>query len=230
MESTTAELLRLTDGLSVGNFTRWPRAWQRTDQSVTCVTSGRSPHTANTLASTVSTVICSSAYTLRRGEPQFFLPKVSPGETPVMSIRAYAAKSATTPMAPYSLTRRDPLPGDVVIDIHYCGVRHFRLAPDSRRGGRKPLRRCIRACRGTRSSAAWTKVGRNVKKFKEGDLAAVGCMVDSCRSCPNSASAGLEQYCTSFPTLTYNAPDKHSGGVDIRRLFRTHRCGRRRSR
>jgi uncharacterized zinc-type alcohol dehydrogenase-like protein len=57
-----------------------------------------------------------------------------------------------------------------------------------------------------------TKVGKDVKKFKAGDYAAVGCMVDSCRTCPN-CSRNLEQYCVHFPTLTYNAPDKHSGGV-----------------
>jgi uncharacterized zinc-type alcohol dehydrogenase-like protein len=51
-----------------------------------------------------------------------------------------------------------------------------------------------------------------VKKFKEGDIAAVGCMVDSCRTCA-SCRAGEEQYCDSFPTLTYNGEDKHLGGV-----------------
>src|SRR5262249_19768031 len=57
-----------------------------------------------------------------------------------------------------------------------------------------------------------TKAGKDVKKFKEGDLAAVGCMVDSCRTCP-SCTKGLEQYCHRSATFTYNGPDKHSGGV-----------------
>jgi uncharacterized zinc-type alcohol dehydrogenase-like protein len=57
-----------------------------------------------------------------------------------------------------------------------------------------------------------TKVGSGAKKFKVGDLAAVGCMVDSCRVCPECV-AGLEQFCQQFPILTYNSPDKHSGGV-----------------
>jgi uncharacterized zinc-type alcohol dehydrogenase-like protein len=55
-----------------------------------------------------------------------------------------------------------------------------------------------------------TKVGAHVTKFKEGDLAAVGCMVDSCRECPSCAK-GLEQYCDVGPVFTYNGPDKHSG-------------------
>jgi uncharacterized zinc-type alcohol dehydrogenase-like protein len=56
------------------------------------------------------------------------------------------------------------------------------------------------------------KTGNAVSKFKTGDLAAVGCMVDSCRTCA-SCRAGEEQYCDSFPTLTYNGEDKHLGGV-----------------
>jgi uncharacterized zinc-type alcohol dehydrogenase-like protein len=56
------------------------------------------------------------------------------------------------------------------------------------------------------------KVGSTVTRFKPGDIAAVGCMVDSDRTCP-SCLAGGEQFCDSFPTLTYNSPDKHLGGV-----------------
>jgi len=56
------------------------------------------------------------------------------------------------------------------------------------------------------------KAGSAVKKFREGDIAAVGCMVDSCRVCPNCKD-GLEQYCLQFPVLTYNGEDKVLGGV-----------------
>jgi uncharacterized zinc-type alcohol dehydrogenase-like protein len=56
------------------------------------------------------------------------------------------------------------------------------------------------------------KAGKNVRKFKAGDLAAVGCMVDSCRVCPN-CQRGLEQYCERVPIFTYNGNDKHTGGV-----------------
>jgi uncharacterized zinc-type alcohol dehydrogenase-like protein len=58
----------------------------------------------------------------------------------------------------------------------------------------------------------FVKVGAHVKKFKEGDVAAVGCMVDSCRTCEN-CKEDLEQFCTAGPTFTYNAPDKISGGL-----------------
>ena len=66
-----------------------------------------------------------------------------------------------------------------------------------------------------------TKVGSAVTKYKPGDLAAVGCMVDSDRTCPN-CKAGLEQFCPNM-VLTFNSPDKHLGGCHLRRLFRKHR-------
>ena len=73
------------------------------------------------------------------------------------------------------------------------------------------MARRIRACRVTKSWAGSSKSVRGVTKFKPGDLAAVGCMVDSCRTCENCRD-GYEQFCTSGPTFTYNAPDKHTGG------------------
>ena len=66
-----------------------------------------------------------------------------------------------------------------------------------------------------------TKVGSAVTKYKPGDLAAVGCLVDSDRTCPN-CQAGLEQFCPNL-TLTFNSPDKHLGGGHLRRLLRQHR-------
>jgi alcohol dehydrogenase (NADP+) len=56
------------------------------------------------------------------------------------------------------------------------------------------------------------KVGSEVKKFKSGDIAAVGCLVDSCREC-HSCQEGFEQYCENGPVFTYNSEDKHTGGV-----------------
>jgi uncharacterized zinc-type alcohol dehydrogenase-like protein len=128
-----------------------------------------------------------------------------------MSTKAYAAHSATRPLAPYSLTRRDPLPTDVQIDILYCGVCHSDLhqARDEWHEAAPTVYPCVP---GHEIVGRVTKVGRDVKRFKEGDLAAVGCMVESCRTCPN-CRRGLEQYCEQFPTLTYNSRDKHSGGV-----------------
>jgi uncharacterized zinc-type alcohol dehydrogenase-like protein len=128
-----------------------------------------------------------------------------------MSTTAYAAPSAKGPLGPFALTRRDPRPTDVQIDILFCGVCHSDLhqARDEWHDFAPTTYPCVP---GHEIVGRVSKVGSAVKKFKAGDRAAVGCMVDSCRTCP-SCEKGLEQYCTHFPTLTYNSPDKHSGGV-----------------
>lgn len=124
-----------------------------------------------------------------------------------MPTKAYAAKSATTPLVPLTIERRDPLPTDVALEILYCGVCHSDLhtARNEWAGTTYP---CVP---GHEILGRVTKVGRDVKKFKEGDIAAVGCMVESCRTCEN-CKRGLEQYCVKFPTFTYNSKDQHSGG------------------
>ena len=96
-----------------------------------------------------------------------------------MSAKAYAAKSATAPLAPFALNRRDPLANDVAIEILYCGVCHSDLHT-ARNEWHGTIYPCVP---GHEIVGRVVKVGRNVKKFIEGDLAAVGCMVDSCRSC-----------------------------------------------
>ena len=121
--------------------------------------------------------------------------------------KAYAAPSAKSPLAPFSFTRRDPLPDDVKIDILFCGVCHsdIHTARDEWGGTTFP---CVP---GHEIVGRVVAVGRNVKKFKEGDLAAVGCMVDSCRDC-HSCRENLEQFCEDV-VFTYNSPDEHTGGV-----------------
>jgi alcohol dehydrogenase (NADP+) len=128
-----------------------------------------------------------------------------------VTTKAYAAQSAKTPLAPHAITRRAPLATDVEIEILYCGGCHSDLhqARDEWRDAAPTTYPCVP---GHEIVGRVTKVGRDVKKFRAGDLAAVGCMVDSCRTCP-SCSRGLEQYCAHFPTLTYNGRDGHSGGV-----------------
>jgi uncharacterized zinc-type alcohol dehydrogenase-like protein len=123
-----------------------------------------------------------------------------------VSTRAYAARSATTPLAPFTLTRREPLAHDVVIDILYCGVCHSDLhqARNEWKGTTFP---CVP---GHEIAGRVSRVGPKVTKFKVGDLAAVGCLVDSCRTCPECL-AGLQQYCPDN-IQTYNGPDKISGG------------------
>ena len=126
-----------------------------------------------------------------------------------MTTKAYAAQSATTPLAPATITRREPLPTDVQIEILYCGVCHSDLhqARDEWNQFVPTQYPCVP---GHEIVGRVTRVGDKVGKFKAGDFAAVGCMVDSCRACPNCAQ-GLEQYCYQFPTFTYNSADKHSG-------------------
>jgi uncharacterized zinc-type alcohol dehydrogenase-like protein len=125
-----------------------------------------------------------------------------------MSTKSYAAQTATSPLAPFSLQRRDPLPKDVLIDILYCGVCHSDLH-QTRDEWHDTVFPCVP---GHEIVGRVLKTGRDVTKFKEGELAAVGVMVDSCRTCP-SCQGGFEQYCEQAPTFTYNSPDKHSGGV-----------------
>jgi uncharacterized zinc-type alcohol dehydrogenase-like protein len=122
--------------------------------------------------------------------------------------RAYAAQTASSPLASFSIPRRDPAPDDVAIDILFCGVCHSDLH-QARNEWHNSIYPVVP---GHEIVGRVTKVGKNVKKFKEGDVAAVGCMVDSCRTC-SSCLRGLEQYCENFPTFTYNGEDKHLGGM-----------------
>jgi uncharacterized zinc-type alcohol dehydrogenase-like protein len=116
--------------------------------------------------------------------------------------KAYAAQGATTPLAPWSLERRDPGANDVAIEILFCGVCHSDLHTV-----RDEWHNAIYPCvPGHEIVGRVTKVGRDVKKFREGDNAGVGVMVDSCRSCRH-CQAGLEQFCEKGMTLTYNSPD-----------------------
>ncbi|HEY3742355.1 MAG TPA: NAD(P)-dependent alcohol dehydrogenase, partial [Bryobacteraceae bacterium] len=121
--------------------------------------------------------------------------------------KAWAAESATSPLAPYAINRRGPLPDDVVIEILYCGVCHSDLhtVRNEWRSAVYPV------VPGHEIVGRLVKTGAKVKSFKEGDLAAVGCMVDSCRTCENCRK-GLEQYCDKGATFTYNSVDKHIGG------------------
>ena len=123
------------------------------------------------------------------------------------STRAWAAQQATTPLAAHAISRREPGAHDVAIDILYCGVCHSDLHT-ARNEWRNTVYPCVP---GHEIVGRVSAVGSAVDRFKVGDLAAVGCMVDSCRSC-TSCAQGLEQYCESGMTLTYNSPDPHLGG------------------
>lgn len=118
-----------------------------------------------------------------------------------MKTYAYAARSATTPLTPFSFERRSPGAQDVAIDILYCGVCHSDLHT-ARGEWPGTIYPCVP---GHEIVGRVTAVGAGVTRVKVGDLVGVGCMVDSCRSCP-SCGEGLEQYCEHGFTATYNGP------------------------
>lgn len=124
------------------------------------------------------------------------------------TVKAYSAESASSPMTRFSISRRDPGPRDVQIDILYCGVCHSDLHT-VRNEWKNTIYPCVP---GHEIVGRVTKTGKEVKNFKEGDMAAVGCMVDSNREC-TSCREGLEQYCETGATLTYNSEDKHTGAM-----------------
>ncbi len=124
--------------------------------------------------------------------------------------KAYSAASSTSPLAKTTIVRRDPTDTDVQIEILYCCICHSDLhqVRNEWSGAAPTVYPCVP---GHEIVGKVTKVGKDVRKFKVGDIAAVGCLVDSDRTCPE-CKAGLEQFCPNM-TLTYNAPDKHTGGV-----------------
>ncbi len=125
--------------------------------------------------------------------------------------KAFAAHDPSSPLSAHTIARRSPRPQDVQIEVLFCGVCHSDL--HQVRNEWKEVMPTVYPCvPGHEIVGRVVKVGRAVKKFKEGDIAAVGCMVDSCRVCA-SCLAGEEQYCENFPTLTYNGEDKILGGV-----------------
>ena len=124
--------------------------------------------------------------------------------------KAFAVSSATSPFASTTIARRDPTEHDVQIEILFCGICHSDLhqARNEWSGVMPTVYPCVP---GHEIVGRVTKVGPAVTKFKPGDLAAVGCLVDSDGTCPE-CKAGFEQFCPNF-TLTYNFPDKRGGGV-----------------
>jgi uncharacterized zinc-type alcohol dehydrogenase-like protein len=121
--------------------------------------------------------------------------------------KAYGAQSATTPIVPLSIDRRNPKPHDVQIEILYCGVCHSDLHFARNDWGMSvyPI------VPGHEIVGRVTAVGGHVKKFKVGDFAGIGCMVDSCRECDN-CKEGLEQYCSGGAVFSYNGNEKDGSG------------------
>ncbi|WP_310395945.1 NAD(P)-dependent alcohol dehydrogenase [Hymenobacter sp.] len=125
----------------------------------------------------------------------------------MLPTKAYAAPAASVPLAPFSIERREVGAHDVRIDIQFCGVCHSDLhqVRDEWGGSIFPM------VPGHEIVGRVTQVGDHVKNFKVGDLAGVGCMVDSCRTCP-SCQDDLEQYCETTGFVgTYNGREKETG-------------------
>jgi uncharacterized zinc-type alcohol dehydrogenase-like protein len=124
--------------------------------------------------------------------------------------KAYAAASEKSPLASTTIARREPTENDVRIEILFCGICHSDLhqARNEWSGVMPTVYPCVP---GHEILGRVTHTGSAVTKFKAGDLASVGCMVDSCGVC-SECKQSLEQFCANL-TLTYNFPDKHTGGV-----------------
>jgi uncharacterized zinc-type alcohol dehydrogenase-like protein len=121
----------------------------------------------------------------------------------MISSQGYAAKQAKARIEPFSFERRDPLPSDIVIAIDFCGICHS----DVHQVNEDWFPGIFPMVPGHEIVGHVTHAGAAVKNFKVGDLAGVGVMVDSCRTC-ESCRAGLEQYCEVGNIQTYNARDK----------------------
>ena len=124
--------------------------------------------------------------------------------------RAYAAPDATSPLAPTTIPRRDPLPTDVQIEILFTGICHSDIHA-VRDEWSEAIPTTYPLVPGHEIVGRVTRTGASVTKFKAGDLVGVGCLVDSDGTCA-SCKAGLEQFCP-HATYTYGAPDPHLGGT-----------------
>src|SRR5215207_4271271 len=121
-------------------------------------------------------------------------------------VKAFGTEAAEAALNQLNIRRRRPKAHDVEIDILYCGVCHSDLHT-VRNEWHGTIYPCVP---GHEIVGRIVSVGNHVTKFKVGDHAAVGCMVDSCREC-EYCKEGLEQYCEIGNTGTYNSPDKYLG-------------------
>ena len=123
------------------------------------------------------------------------------------TVKSYAAHSATTPVVPFTIERRAPKPHDVQMEILYCGVCHTDIHFVHNDWGMT----VYPVVPGHEIVGRVTAVGDHVKKFKVGDFAGIGCLVDSCREC-NDCKEGQEQYCTGGAVFSYNGNERDGSG------------------
>ncbi len=133
--------------------------------------------------------------------------------------KGYAARSNTSGLAPFDFERREPGEHDVLIKILYCGICHSDIHQARNEWEWAPANYPM--VPGHEIVGKVERVGKNVKNFKVGDLAGVGCMVDSCRDC-SCCEKGQEQFCENGATFTYNSPDKHEPGSVTRGGYSDH--------
>lgn len=128
----------------------------------------------------------------------------------MIKANGYAAANPTAPLAPYQFERRTPGPHDIQVEILYCGVCHSDLhqVRDDWGGSIYPM------VPGHEIVGKVVAVGAHVGKFKVGDIAGIGCMVDSCQHC-DPCEQGLEQYCEEGATWTYNARERDGGAPTL---------------
>jgi alcohol dehydrogenase (NADP+) len=126
----------------------------------------------------------------------------------VTNVKAFGTETAKAPLIPMNIQRRSVTPHDVEIEILYCGICHSDLHQIKNEfgGATFPI------VPGHEIVGKVTKVGEHVKKFKVGGLAAIGCIIDSCRKC-ESCKEDLEQFCDEGVTFSFNSPDKYLGGT-----------------
>jgi uncharacterized zinc-type alcohol dehydrogenase-like protein len=122
----------------------------------------------------------------------------------MIPVKAYAAAAARQPLAPFSFTRREPGPRDVLIDIRFCGICHSDLHCVRNEWGGQPFP-CVP---GHEIAGIVARVGAEVTRYKPGDRVGVGCMVDSCGDC-DPCRRGLEQHCEHGTTWTYGSSYLH---------------------
>lgn len=121
---------------------------------------------------------------------------------------AYAAQDAKSKLAPFEYKPRELRPHDVQIEVLFCGVCHSDLH-QARNEWRNTI---FPVVPGHEIVGRVTATGNHTSKYKVGDLVGVGCLVDSCRSCP-SCEEGLEQYCENGFVGTYNGEDRETGDI-----------------
>ncbi len=123
-------------------------------------------------------------------------------------VKAFGTEAATAPLQELKITRREVLANDVQIEILFCGICHSDLhsARNDWGGAKYPM------VPGHEIVGRVTKIGDGVSKFKVGDLAGVGCIVDSCRECSHCHD-GDEQYCENGNTIVFNSKDRKHGGI-----------------